>query len=98
EPVGARLRGKILFSGGLLRSGGARLANEAVDGFGRLGTDGQPFVSLLKVDLVIGAFDQRVVGADLLDVAAVAALAAVHGYDFVVGAVFGALAVEAERY
>ena len=48
-------------------------------------------------ELVVGALKHRIVSTDLLDIASVAALAAVDGYDFIVRTVFGALAVESER-
>lgn len=78
--------------------GSARLADDAVDGFGGLGTDGKPFVGFFEVDGEVGAFEQRVIGPELFDIATVAALAAVHSDDFVVRAVFGSLAVESDSY
>jgi hypothetical protein len=79
-----------------LSSSRASLADHTVDCFGRLGTDSEPLVSKRKIDGVVGAFEQWIVGADLLNEATVATLAAVYGDDFIVRAVFGALAVEAE--
>ena len=81
----------------LLGSGGACLADEAIDCFGGIGADGKPFIGLLEINLVVGALKHRIVSTDLLDIASVAALAAVDGYDFIVRTVFGALAVESER-
>lgn len=77
---------------------GASLADDAIDRLRRLCTHGQPLICDGEVYGVIGAFHLGVVGAELLDVAAIAALAAVNGDDFVVRAVLGALAVESERY
>jgi hypothetical protein len=96
----SRLLGKIEKSSVRSSLGGRRasLADDAVHGFGRLGTDGEPFVSERKIDGVVRAFDQRIVGANLLNVTPVATLAAVNGNDFIVRAVFGALAVEADGY
>jgi hypothetical protein len=82
---------------GLLGSCCARLADEAIDGLGWFCTNSEPFVCFRKIDFVVRAFDEWVVGADLFDIATIATLAAVDGYDFVVRAIFGALAVETER-
>jgi hypothetical protein len=76
----------------------ASLADHAVDGFGRLGSDGEPLVSDREIDGEVGAFEKWIVSAELFDETTVAALAAVHSNDFVIRAVFGALAVESERY
>ena len=89
------LEDKIIL--GLLGSCCARFANEAVDGLGWFCTNSEPFVRFFKVDFVVGAFDKWIVSSDLFDVATIATLAAVDGYDFVVRAIFGALAVETER-
>lgn len=82
---------------GLLRCGRAGFADEAVYGLGWFCAHGEPFVRFFKVDFVVGAFDKWIVSSDLFDVATIATLAAVDGYDFVVRTVFGALAVETER-
>jgi hypothetical protein len=82
---------------GLLGCSCARFANEAVYGLGRFCTNGEPFISFFEIDFVVGAFDEWIVGSDLFDIATIATLAAVDGYDFVVRTVFGALAVETER-
>ena len=82
---------------GLFGRCGACLADEAVDGLGRIGTDGEPFIGFLKIDLVVGTFEKWIVGADLLDVTTIATFAGIYGNDFVVWAVFGALAIETER-
>ena len=82
---------------GLLGSCCARFSDEAVDGLGWFCTNSEPFVCFGKIDFVVRAFNKRVVGTDLFDIATVATLAAVDGYDFVVRAIFGALAVETER-
>ena len=94
--VGKIFRRMELGSG--LGFGGAGLADHALDRVGRLGTDGEPLVGEREIDVEVGAFLERIVGAELLDVAAVAALAAVHGNDFVIRAVLGALAVESDGY
>ncbi len=74
--------------------GRAGLADHAVHGLGWLGANGEPFVGEREVDREVGTFLERIVGADLLDVTSVAALAAVDGDDFIIRAVLGALAVE----
>tara|TARA_B110000037_G_scaffold216963_1_gene277029 strand:- start:131 stop:595 length:465 start_codon:yes stop_codon:yes gene_type:complete len=89
--------GKRFEAGSLLGSGSACLANEAVYGFGWVRSNGEPFICFFKIDFEVGAFEERIVDADLLDVTAIAALAAIHGDDFVIRAVFCALAVETER-
>ena len=81
-----------------LGGSGPRLADDAGDGFGRFGTDGEPFVGFLEVDAEVGTIDQRIVGAKLFDVTSVAALAAVHGNDFIIRAVFGPFAVKSDSY
>ena len=78
----------------LLGSGSACLADETVHRLGWLGTDGEPFFSLREVDLVVRAFNQRIVSSDLFDITTIPTLAAIDGYDFVIGTIFGALAVE----
>ena len=99
-PCGTRLFGKFEEVENRLRLGcrSAGLADHAVDGLGRLGANGEPLVSDGKIDGEVGAFEKRIVGAELLDVTAVATLAAVNGNDFIVRAVFGALAVESDGY
>ena len=87
-----------MMTASVLAGGGACLADDAGDGFRRLGTDREPFVGFFQVDAVIGAIDEWIVGAKLLDVHAVTALAAVHGHDFVIGAVFGPFAIESDSY
>jgi len=77
---------------------GACFADDAVDRLGWLGTDGEPLIRDCEIDGVVDAFDFWIVGAELLDVTSVATLAAVNGDDFIVRAVFGALAVEADGY
>ena len=84
--------------GGSSLGRGPRFADDAVDGFGRLGTDGEPLVGFFEVDGEIGAFDQRVIGAQLFDVSTVPTLAAIDSDDFIIGTVFGSLAVETESY
>lgn len=94
------MRGAVFGNGiivGLFGSSGACLADEAVHGFGRFCTNGKPFVCFFEIDFVVGAFDERIIGSDLFDIATIATLAAVDGYDFVVRTIFGALAVETER-
>ena len=81
---------------GLSLGRGAGLADEAVDGFGNLGANADPLFGLFEVDVVVDTFLERIVGADLLDVTTVAALAAIDSDDLVVGTVFGSLTVEAE--
>ena len=81
---------------GLSLGRGAGLADEAVDGLGDLGANSDPFLSLLEVDGVVDTFLEWIVGADLLDVTTIAALAAVDSDDLVVGTIFGSLTVEAE--
>ena len=88
---------KSVMVGGLSLGRGPRFADDAVDGLGGFGSDREPFVGAGEIDGEVGAFLERIVSSDLLDVASVAALAAVDGYDFIIRAVFGALAVEAER-
>ncbi len=88
---------KVMEKEGLFGSGGLCLADEAVDGFAGFGTDGEPFIHFFEIDGVVRAFDHGIVGSELFDEATVAAFAAVDGDDFVVRAVFGALAAEAER-
>lgn len=88
---------KLVMRESLFGSGGASFADEAIHGFGRLSAYGEPFVSFFEVDLVVGAFEEWIVGADLLDVTSVAALAAVNGDDFVIRAILCAFAVETER-
>ena len=75
----------------------ARLADEAVYGLGWFCANGEPFVRFFEIDFVVGAFDKWIVSSDLFDITAVATLTAVDGYDFVVRAIFGALAIETER-
>ena len=67
----------LLLGGRLLD--GAGLLDDALDRDGRLGTDVEPLVGLFEVEGVVHAFAKRIVGSDLLDVAAVPALAAVDG-------------------
>ena len=90
--------GEIYLFGGSSLGRGPRFADDAVDGLGGFGSDRKPFIGAGEIDGEIGAFLERIVGTDLFDVAAIATLAAVDGYDFVIRAGFGALAVEAERY
>ena len=77
---------------------GPRFADDAGNGLGSFRTDGEPFVGFLEVDAVIGAVDQWIVGAKLFDVSSVAALAAVHGNDFLIGTVFGPFAGKSDSY
>ena len=88
---------KALVSLGLLGCSCARFADEAVYGLGCFGANREPFIGFFKIDFVICTFDKWIVGSNLFDIATVATLAAVDGYDFVVRTIFGALAVETER-
>jgi hypothetical protein len=82
---------------GLFGCSCTRFADEAVHGLGRFCANSEPFVCFFEIDFVVRAFDEWIIGADLFDIATIATLAAVDGYDFVVRAIFGALAVETER-
>ena len=81
-----------------LARGSAGLADDAVHRLGRLCADAEPLLGLFEVDGEVGAFKKRIVGAELLDITAIAALAGIHSDDFVIRAVFGSLAVETESY
>ncbi len=72
----------------------ASLADDAVDGFGRLGTDTQPAISLFEVDGPVFTFLHRIVGTELLDVAAITALAAINSHDLVIRTILRSSAVE----
>lgn len=79
-------------------AGVAHLFDDAGDGRGGLGAYSEPFVGLFEIEGVIFPFDHWVVGSKLLDVTTVAALAAVDGYDLVIGAVLGTFACKTESY
>ena len=83
---------RIHARGALLDAGGIEEAGDAIR---RLGTDAQPvtravFVELHTVGVVLG--EQRVVGADLLEILAVARRAAVGDDDAVIRTLLGATA------
>ena len=78
--------------------GSAHLFDYALDGGGGLCTDSEPFVCLFQIKSVVLAFDHWVVGPELLDVASVATLTAIDGYDFVVGTVLRTFACKSESY
>ena len=76
----------------------ARGVEEAQHTIGRLGADGQPVRDAVGVELhTLGRIlrQQRIVGADLLDEAAIAGCAAVGDDDAVIGPLLGATASEA---
>lgn len=75
----------------------AHLLDDAGDGGGSFSAKSEPFVSFFEVELVIFTFDHGIVGSNLLDVAAVAALAAIDGNDFIIRAVGRTFASETER-
>jgi len=74
----------------------ACLLDDVANGVGWLGSFGDPVIGFGNVDIVVNAVLHRIVRADLLDVTAITALAAVHSNDLVKGTILGALAVESK--
>jgi len=89
-----RTRNKKLSFG--LHGSFASFFDDVANGIGRLFSFGDPSISFIYVYRVVDTLFHRVVGADLLNVTAITAFAAVNGNDLVKGSIFSALAVESE--
>ena len=74
------------------------LLDDAGHRLGWIGTLADPAIGLLQIESVVHAALQGIIGADLFDIAAVPAFAAIDRYNFVVGAILGAFACESKNY